>query len=282
MRILALAFAAHELPSCRAFCQAVGGDFDILLVEPIGDLPPADAVAEDLTDQSRFYDLIAAPQTLLSLDILPRVAGLMDSAMVTGVTGVVGPGNFQRPALNGRVLETVEAQGSPVFVTFRPHAFPDLNPGDRVTHKSQEMRAFSEIHQFGTTISTPLRSDAANASIVVAGGRAFQDSESFQTLIGGLAEVLGGATGASKGATDNHAASPGLVIGQSGKTVAPNLYLAAGISGASQHLAGIRDSKTIVAINHDSNAPIFENADLGLVADVYKALPELIEALKHR
>jgi electron transfer flavoprotein alpha subunit len=209
-----------------------------------------------------------------SKDVMARVAGLMDCGMVTDVVEVVSPDRFVRPLLAGTVLATVEVLAQPVVLTVRPAGFAGGAVGPNLV-EPWGVSAEGGPKRLGVEVRGGSRPDLTQAKVVVSGGRPLGDAATFERVIGGLADRLGGAVGATRAAVDSGIAPNELQVGQTGKIVAPDLYIAAGISGSTQHMAGIKDSKVIVAINKDPDAPIFEFADFGLVADLFDAVPEL-------
>lgn len=291
-KLLLVAFDAAEAQMGTGFAQSLGVPFDILsvtesappdlgagriLAAQLAEVPPADAIAKPLSIFCEGYSHIAAVSNMRSKDIMARVAGLLDAAMVTDVIAAESPTRFKRPIVAGSIIATVDVLTEPVVLTIRPAGFP------KPTSTGASETSPIELHLVGRTRRTQAtkrgsdRPDLAQAKVVVSGGRPLKDAETFQKLIGGLADKLGGAVGATRAAVDSGIAANELQVGQTGKIVAPDLYIAAGISGSTQHMAGIKDSKIIVAINKDPDAPIFEVADLGLVADLYDAVPALIE-----
>jgi electron transfer flavoprotein alpha subunit len=242
------------------------------------DAPPADALAADIAARSGAYACVAAVSSMASKDVLARVAGLLDAPMVTDAVAVAGPNQFKRPIFAGAIIETVQVTGAPIVVTFRPAGFPasDAPPAEITTATPTE----GVTKRVSASAKKGGRPDLAQAKRVVSGGKPLRDAATFEAVIGGLADAIGGAVGATRAAVDTGIAPNDIQVGQTGKVVAPNLYIAAGISGSTQHVAGIKDSKVIVAINKDPDAPIFEVADLGLVADLFDAVPELTAKLK--
>ncbi|MCH7903928.1 MAG: electron transfer flavoprotein subunit alpha/FixB family protein [Armatimonadetes bacterium] len=270
-KALLIVFDASEAGACAGFASALGMEFDVLGFE--GEMPPADAFADGLTQQCEGYTHIAAVSSMRSKDVLARLAGLLDAAMITDAVAVETPTVFVRPMVAGAVLAKVEVLAEPVVITFRPAGFPtaDVPSMKTVSIAPGATVKVSESSGGGS------RPDLTQAKVVVSGGRPLKDAETFERIIGGLADKLGGAVGATRAAVDSGIAANELQVGQTGKIVAPDLYIAAGISGSTQHMAGIKDSKVIVAINTDPDAPIFESADFGLVADLFDAVPELTE-----
>ncbi len=210
-----------------------------------------------------------------SKDVLARLAGLLDAAMVTDAISVLAPNRFKRPIVAGSAIATVETLSEPVVVTFRSAGFATSPASGTGTTVAVNLTVDSKAKRLSATARGGARPDLTQAKIIVSGGRPLKDSQTFESVIGGLADALGGAVGATRAAVDSGIAPNELQVGQTGKIVAPDLYIAAGISGSTQHMAGIKDSKVIVAINKDPDAPIFENADLGIVADLYVAIPEI-------
>ncbi len=221
-------------------------------------------------------------------DFMPRVAVLMDAAQASDIVGVNSDGSLRRPMYAGNILAEVELAPGNRVVTVRGTAFPAAAKEGAVGEVSElsisgdpelhEQPRFGEI--LGYELSKAERPELADAEVVVSGGRALASAENFEKVIFPLADALRAAVGASRAAVDSGYAPNDWQVGQTGKVVAPNLYIAVGISGAIQHLAGMKDSKVIVAINKDPDAPIFEVADYGLVADLFQAAPELTQAVK--
>ncbi|MFA5263762.1 MAG: FAD-binding protein [Opitutaceae bacterium] len=229
------------------------------------------------------YASVVAATSSYARDLMPRVAALLDSAMVSDVVGVDAEGRFKRALYSGSIIATVELSSPVKFVTVRSTSFPLAEDAATVS----EVKAFTidmaRFPQLSTYVRCETkanrRPDLTEARIVVSGGGAIKSAEDFERLVGGLADKLGASAGATRVLVDQGIASNTLQIGQTGKTVAPELYLALGVSGAIQHLAGMRDARIIAAINKDPNAPIFDVADIGLVEDVYVAVPELLGKL---
>ncbi|KAH8119265.1 electron transfer flavoprotein, alpha subunit [Phellopilus nigrolimitatus] len=244
---------------------------------------------EILAKGSPFTHVVSAHSSLAK-SILPRVAGMLDASAVSDVTSVLhevvdGSTTFTRPIYAGNAIATVKASSSsvPTFFTVRSTAFDAVesveSEADAEAVAPVEIANLSVEH-VRTELTKSDRPDLGSASRVVSGGRALKSAETFKATLEPLADVLGAAIGASRAAVDAGYADNSLQVGQTGKVVAPELYMALGISGAIQHLAGMKDSKLIVAINKDPDAPIFQIADVGLVADLYQAVPELVEKLK--
>ncbi|EJD03104.1 electron transfer flavo protein, alpha subunit [Fomitiporia mediterranea MF3/22] len=233
---------------------------------------------------------VVSSHSSLARSILPRVAGALDATAVSDVTSVEhnssdGTTTFTRPIYAGNAIATVKTPAAPLptFFTVRSTAF-DAVPAAEVEVESEEVAPVSVsnpgVEHIRTELTKSDRPELGAASRVVSGGRALKNAETFKATLEPLADVLGAAIGASRAAVDAGYADNSLQVGQTGKVVAPELYMAIGISGAIQHLAGMKDSKMIVAINKDEDAPIFQVADVGLVADLYDAVPELVEKLK--
>jgi electron transfer flavoprotein alpha subunit len=267
-KVLVVAFAKHEIEAGAAFANALGMPFDVVEV-PRGAL--ADAASTAVAGQASGYSHIAAVSSMAAKDVMARVAGLLDAPMVTDAIAVENANTFKRPIVAGTLIETVEVQSPQMVVTFRPAGFSGSGaPGEvrELAVGESKAKRDSESESKGG------RPDLTQAKVIVSGGKPLKDAQTFEEVIGGLADALGGAVGATRAAVDSGIAPNDLQVGQTGKIVAPDLYIAAGISGSTQHMAGIKDSKIIVAINKDPEAPIFEFADFGLVADLFVAIPE--------
>lgn len=273
--------AADQLKACGAASVLVA---DTAALEH----PLADRFAAVIAEVARTRDatMIVGASSTFSKDVLPRAAALLDSAMVSEVVGVEskdGEPEFRRVMFAGNVIATVRVDGPVRVATVRAAAFEQPAPApecpvEAVAVDEASLPSFLEF--VDREAKAEGRPDATEARVVVSGGRAFKNSEDFEKLVGGLADALGGAVGSSRALVDAGITPNSLQVGQTGKIVAPDLYIALGISGAIQHMAGMKDTKIIVAINKDADAPIFEVADYGLVADVYETVPRLIEKLK--
>ena len=227
------------------------------------------------------YDFILAPATSFGKDFLPRVAAQLNVNQISDVLKIIDHNTFVRPIYAGNALATVQSQDKIKLLTIRPSAFEPVATQTVVSPIIQLQQSFADsricfINQETTLAERP---SLENARVVIAGGRAFQNSENFQNLLEPLAKKLNAAIGASRAAVDADYAPNDCQIGQTGKVVAPELYIAIGISGAVQHLAGMKESKIIVVINKDADAPIFQIADYSLVGDLFELLPELTEKL---
>ncbi len=226
------------------------------------------------------YGAIVAPATTTGKNILPRVAALVDSMQVSEITAVISPDTFERPIYAGNAIQTVQSTDAIKVISVRTASFPAVPEGGSAVVEAVAAAAVPALSSFaGEALSKSDRPELTSAKIIVSGGRAMQNAENFKTYIEPVADALGAAMGASRAAVDAGYAPNDWQVGQTGKVVAPDLYIAVGISGAIQHLAGMKDSKVIVAINKDEEAPIFQVADYGLVADLFTTLPELHKAL---
>ena len=302
-----LVIAEHDNASLKAAtlnavaaAGALGGDVDIL-VAGAGCGPAADAAAQVpgvskviCADNSAYehqlaenvsllvaelgseYDNLLAPSTANGKNIMPRVAALLDVGQISDILSVENADTFKRPIYAGNVIATVQSSDSKKVITVRTTAF-DAVPAEG---GSATIEACSAAHDAGVSqfireeVAVSDRPELTSASVVISGGRGMQNGDNF-SLLEGIADKLNAAIGASRAAVDAGFVPNDYQVGQTGKIVAPDLYIAVGISGAIQHLAGMKDSKVIVAINKDEDAPIFQVADYGLVADLFEALPEL-------
>ncbi len=286
-----------------AAAQAVGGDMDVLVVGSgcdavanqaaqipgvgkvlVADNPAyanqlAENVAAAVVELASGYSHVMAAHTTTGKNFMPRVAALLDVAQISDIVGVDSEDTFKRPIYAGNAIATVKSNDAVKVITVRGTAY-DAAPAEG---GSAAVEAAGSGHDAGVSsfvgeeIAKSERPELTSASVIISGGRGMQNGENF-SLLDGIADKLGAAIGASRAAVDAGFVPNDMQVGQTGKIVAPDLYIAVGISGAIQHLAGMKDSKVIVAINKDEDAPIFQVADYGLVADLFQALPEL-EAL---
>jgi len=226
------------------------------------------------------YDAIVAPATTNGKNIMPRVAALLDVMQISEITKVVSPDTFERPIYAGNAIQTVKSTDAKKIITVRTSTFAAAGEGGSASVENVTAAADPGVSSFvSEELSKSDRPELTSAKIIISGGRAMQSRENFTKYIEPVADKLGAGMGASRAAVDAGYAPNDWQVGQTGKVVAPDLYIAVGISGAIQHLAGMKDSKVIVAINKDEEAPIFQVADYGLVADLYQALPELAAEL---
>ncbi|NKM99505.1 electron transfer flavoprotein subunit alpha/FixB family protein [Rhizobium leguminosarum] len=241
------------------------------LAEPLADL---------IVSLSASYDTILSAATSVGKNVLPRVAALLDVAQVSEIIEVISPDTFKRPIYAGNAIQTVQASDAKKVITVRTASFASAPEGGSATIEAIPAVSDPGLSTFvGDALSASDRPELTSAKIIISGGRALGSAEKFREVILPLADKLGAAVGASRAAVDAGYAPNDWQVGQTGKVVAPQLYIACGISGAIQHLAGMKDSKVIVAINKDEEAPIFQVADYGLVADLFDVLPELQKAL---
>jgi electron transfer flavoprotein alpha subunit len=245
----------------------------------------ANALAEEvsalLVKLMADYDVLMAPATASGKNILPRVAALMDVMQISDITALKSADTFERPIYAGNAIQTVKSGEAKKVITVRTAAFAAVGEGGNAAVETIEVPAAAGMSTFkGAELTQSDRPDLASARIIISGGRGLQSGDNFKTLIEPVADKLGAAIGASRAAVDAGFVPNDMQVGQTGKVVAPELYIAVGISGAIQHLAGMKDSKIIVAINKDEEAPIFQVADYGLVADLFTALPELAAELE--
>ena len=241
----------------------------------------AEEIAALIVPLMATYDALLAPATTMGKNVLPRVAALLDVAQVSDIIAVKAPDTFERPVYAGNAIETVKTTDKKIVATVRTSVFAAASEGGRAPIEAITPPAALGLSSFETSaISQSERPELTAARIVISGGRGMQSGDNFKKLIEPLADRLGAAVGASRAAVDAGYMPNDHQVGQTGKVVAPDLYIAIGISGAIQHLAGMKDSKVIVAINKDADAPIFQVADYGLVGDLFTVLPELEAELK--
>ncbi len=286
----AMGGAVHILAAgsnCAAVAEAaraLGADKVLLADAPALAHHSAEALAALIVSLAAGYDGIVAAATSIGKSTLPRVAALLDVMQISEIVAVLAPDTFQRPIYAGNALETVQTTDPIRVVTVRAAAFAEAANGAAGGGASELVTlALPDLPQPTRFVSASSsqcdRPELTAARVVISGGRAFGSKEAFDSLLVPLAARLNAAIGASRAAVDAGYANNELQVGQTGKIVAPDLYIACGISGAIQHLAGMKESKVIVAINSDRDAPIFAVADYGLVGDLFTILPELTEAL---
>ena len=241
----------------------------------------AEAVAPVAANLMESHDAFVAPATTTGKNIAPRVAALLDVMQITDILSIEGSDTFTRPIYAGNAIATVKSKDAKKVITVRTTAFEKAAAeGGSASVEQVDAGGDPGNSSFvGLEASESERPELTSAKVIVSGGRAFGSSEQFHALLDPLADKLGAAVGASRAAVDAGYAPNDYQVGQTGKIVAPQVYVAIGISGAIQHLAGMKDSKTIIAINKDEEAPIFQVADIGLVGDLFKIVPELTEKL---
>jgi electron transfer flavoprotein alpha subunit len=262
---------AAKLAGVTKVLVADADDFEHQLAEPLAGL------VLSLADG---YDALVAPATTGGKNFMPRVAALLDVMQISDISAVVAPDTFERPIYAGNAVQTVKSNDPKKVITVRVAAFKASPSEGSADIETISPNAAANTSSFvGSEIAKSDRPELTAAKIVISGGRAFQSAENFQKYLEPIADKLGAAIGASRAAVDAGYAPNDYQVGQTGKVVAPELYIACGISGAIQHLAGMKDSRVIVAINKDSEAPIFQIADFGLVGDIFQILPELEKAL---
>jgi len=269
---------------CRAVADAatkLKGVAKVLLADaPLYDHMLAEPVAALIVSLAPGYDAIVAPATTTGKNFMPRVAALLDVMQISDIVKVAAPDTFERLIYAGNAVQTVKSKDAKKVITVRTSTFQAAGEGGAAPIEVIGPVSDPALSSFvGEELSKSERPELTSARIIISGGRAMQSRENFSKYIEPVADKLGAAVGASRAAVDAGYAPNDWQVGQTGKVVAPELYIAVGISGAIQHLAGMKDSKVIVAINKDEEAPIFQVADYGLVADLYKALPELTDEL---
>ena len=265
--VAAAAEEASSLSGVEKVILADGPAFAHQLAEPLVEL---------MLQLAPGYDAFLGSGAASAKNVLPRVAALLDVMQVSEITKILAKDTFERPIYAGNAIQTVQSLDPKLVATVRASAFHAASGGGAAAITAMDAEFQVELGVFkDEIISRSERPELTNARIVVSGGRALQNAENFANYIEPVADILNAAIGASRAAVDAGYAPNDWQVGQTGKVVAPELYIAVGISGAIQHLAGMKDSKVIVAINKDEEAPIFQIADYGLVADLFKALPEL-------
>jgi electron transfer flavoprotein alpha subunit len=266
-----VADAAAKLDGVKKVLLTDGASYEHMLAEPMA------ALIQSLAGN---YDAIVAPATTTGKNTMPRVAALLDVMQISDIVKVIAPDTFERLIYAGNAVQTVRSKDKIKVITVRTSTFQATGAGGSAPVEQVAPAADPGLSSFvGEELSKSERPELTSAKIIISGGRAMQSRENFTKYIEPVADKLGAAVGASRAAVDAGYAPNDWQVGQTGKVVAPELYIAVGISGAIQHLAGMKDSKVIVAINKDEEAPIFQVADYGLVADLYQALPELAAEL---
>ncbi|KGD87711.1 electron transfer flavoprotein subunit alpha/FixB family protein [Rhizobium sp. YS-1r] len=267
----AAADAAAKLAGVSKVLLADSADYANKLAEPLAALVVSLAGA---------YDTIIAPATASAKNIMPRVAALLDVCQVSEIIEVISADTFKRPIYAGNAIQTVQTTDAKKVITVRTASFQATGEGGSAPVETVSAAANPGVSSFvSDALSSSERPELTSAKIIISGGRALGSAEKFKEVILPVADKLGAAVGASRAAVDAGYAPNDWQVGQTGKVVAPDLYIAAGISGAIQHLAGMKDSKVIVAINKDEEAPIFQVADYGIVGDLFEILPQLEKAL---
>jgi len=273
--------AGHNARAAADAAATLAGVAKVILVD---DALYANQLAEPMAalivSMASSYSAIVSASTTSGKNIMPRVAALLDVMQISDVIRVVSADTFERPIYAGNALQTVQSSDKIKVLTIRTASFAAANTGGSASVETAQAAANPSLSSFkGEALAKLDRPELTSAKIIVSGGRAMANSENFKTYIEPVANRLNAAMGASRAAVDAGYAPNDWQVGQTGKVVAPDLYVAVGISGAIQHLAGMKDSKVIVAINKDEEAPIFQVADYGLVADLFTALPELDQEL---
>lgn len=267
----AVADAAAGLSGVSKVLLAEADELDVNLAEPTAAL---------IVSMAGDYDTIMAAATTNGKNIMPRVAALLDVMQISDITEVISADTFKRPIYAGNAIQTVQATDAKKVITVRTAGFDAASDGGSASVETVGAAGDPGLSKFvEAKLSDNDRPELTSARVIISGGRALGSAEKFQEVILPVADKLGAAVGASRAAVDAGYAPNDWQVGQTGKVVAPDLYIACGISGAIQHLAGMKDSKVIVAINKDDEAPIFQVADYGLVADLFDVLPELEKAL---
>ena len=263
--------AAAKLAGVKKVLLADDAAYAHDLAEPLADL---------VVKLAATYDAIVAPETSRFKNVMPRIAALLDVMQVSEIIKVVAPDTFERPIYAGNAIQTVKSKDAKKVITVRTSTFAAAGEGGSASVETVAAAGDPALSSFlGEEVAKSDRPELTSAKIIVSGGRAMQSRENFAKYIEPLADKLGAGVGASRAAVDAGYAPNDWQVGQTGKVVAPELYVAVGISGAIQHLAGMKDSKVIVAINKDAEAPIFSVADYGLVGDLNTVVPELVAAL---
>ena len=269
-----VAEAAAKLDGVKAVKLAESGHLEHQLAEEMAGL---------IVPMMAGYDTVVAAATATGKNFMPRVAALLDVAQISEITAVISPDTFERPIYAGNAIQTVQSTDAKKVITIRTAGFAATGEGGSAPIESVTGPAAIGLSTWDRNeLSKNDRPELTSAKIVISGGRGMQSAENFKTYIEPVADKLRAAVGASRAAVDAGYAPNDYQVGQTGKVVAPDLYIAIGISGAIQHLAGMKDSKTIVAINKDEEAPIFQVADYGIVGDLFQIVPELTAAIEKK
>ncbi|KQT85833.1 FAD-binding protein [Aurantimonas sp. Leaf443] len=273
--------AGENASAAASAAAALSGVAKVLTADaPLYGHGLAEPLADLVVSLAGGYDALVAPSTAAAKNVMPRVAALLDVMQVSDVVAVDGPDTFQRPIYAGNAIQTVRSADAKKVLTVRTTAFAAAAEGGSAPVEPVEVKGDPGLSAFvEDKVAASDRPDLTSAKIIVSGGRALGSKEKFEEVLLPIADKLGAAIGASRAAVDAGYAPNDWQVGQTGKVVAPDLYIACGISGAIQHLAGMKDSKVIVAINKDEEAPIFQVADYGLVGDLFTLLPELKDKL---
>jgi electron transfer flavoprotein alpha subunit len=268
--------AGNNCQDAANHAASLGGVGKMIVCDnPANEHQLAESIAPIVVEIGKNYSHILAAATTTGKNLMPRVAALLDVGQISDIIGVKSADTFVRPIYAGNAIATVQTSDPIKVITVRTTAYDEAGAGGSATIDASDFSAVQDISSFvGEALSVSERPELTSASIVISGGRGMQNGENF-LLLEKVADKLGAAIGASRAAVDAGFVPNDMQVGQTGKIVAPDLYIAVGISGAIQHLAGMKDSKVIVAINKDAEAPIFQIADYGLVADLFQALPEL-------
>jgi len=276
--------AGSGVSPVAGMAAALAGVSQVLVADDpqfAGNLP--EALAAQVMATGAGYGALLAPATVTWKSVMPRVAALLDVMQVSEIVEVIDPETFRRPIYAGNAIQTVRCRSAVKVVTVRPTAFEPARPGDSAPVSAVAVATDPGLSAFvSQELTGSERPELTSARVVVSGGRAFGSAEQFNALLTPVADRLNAALGASRAAVDAGYAPSDWQVGQTGKIVAPDVYVACGISGAIQHLAGMKESRVVVAINMDAEAPIFQVADYGLVGDLFDILPQLAEQLPAR
>jgi electron transfer flavoprotein alpha subunit len=293
-QVLAIVAEQAEANAAAHFAHAVNLPFDAVLLGDAASASGADrtwyisggstldaaSLVAGLASLAADYALVIGPASMFGKDLLPRLAAALDWPMISDVSAAISSTEYERPVLAGAFLEQVALEALPAVVSFRTSSFTGALEGPAPVAEPLAVTDLQQTRRQARRNTASARPDLGTARVVVSGGRPLKDAATFEAVLGSFADAFGAAVGATRAAVDAGIAPNDAQVGQTGKVVAPDVYIAAGVSGSTQHVAGMKDSKLIVAINKDPNAPIFDVADLGLVADLYEALPALRAKLR--